>query len=157
MINVLAVKRAELRCGACSSTGKRAEKMLMLTICKLFSVPEDNYELTGLTKSQREVDFFLINRNKEKFQCEVKLMGKGNPESADATIARDTQVFIADTLSDLNKQQLDGLDIKWIGLRDPEGYKKFGSILEELNTPYVIPTDVSDEKISQIIDDVFSS
>jgi len=156
VINVLAVKRLELRGGAWSTTGKRAEKMLMLTLCKLFSVSEDNYELTGLTKSQREVDFFLINRNKEKFQCEVKLMGKGNPESADATIARNTQVFVADTLSDLNKQQLTGLGIKWIGLRDPEGYKKFGTILEELKIPYVIPTGDLNERIPQIFDEIFS-
>lgn len=38
-------------------------------------------------------------------------MGKGNPESADAVIARDSKVFVADKLSDLNKKQLDTLKV----------------------------------------------
>ena len=33
-------------------------------------------------------------------------MRRGNPESADAVIARDSRVFIADKLSDMNKKQL---------------------------------------------------
>ncbi len=33
-------------------------------------------------------------------------MGKGNPESADAVIARESDIFIADTLSDQNEEQL---------------------------------------------------
>lgn len=156
VINVLAVKRAELRGGAWSSAGKRAEKMLMLTLCKLFNVPKDSYELTGLTQSQREVDFFLISEDKEKYQCEVKLMGKGNPESADATIARNTHIFVADTLSDLNKNQLTELGIKWVALRDNEGYKKFGSILHEFKIRYTMPADNLDERIDQILDEVFS-
>ncbi|MBI5682045.1 MAG: CfrBI family restriction endonuclease [Deltaproteobacteria bacterium] len=32
-------------------------------------------------------------------------MGKCNPESADAVIARDSKVFIADKLSETNKRQ----------------------------------------------------
>ena len=36
-------------------------------------------------------------------------MGKGNPESADAIIARNTNVFVADTLSTQNKNQCDEL------------------------------------------------
>lgn len=60
VINVLAVKRAELRGGAWSLAGKQTEKMLMQTLCKLYDVPTANYEFTGLTQSQREVDFFII-------------------------------------------------------------------------------------------------
>ena len=31
---------------------------------------------------EREIDFYLTDKSKD-FLCEVKLMGKGNPESAD--------------------------------------------------------------------------
>lgn len=135
VINTLAVKRAELRGGAWSTAGKQVEKSLMLTLCRLFQVPESHYELTGLTDSQREVDFFLIDRDLNRFRCEVKLMGKGNPESADAIFARESQVFVADKLSDLNKQQADKLQVKWVELRSPYGYQKFKSVLDELNVP----------------------
>jgi hypothetical protein len=32
-------------------------------------------------------------RGGNRYKCEVKLMGKGNPESADAVIARDSRVL----------------------------------------------------------------
>ncbi len=63
-------------------------------------------------------------------------MGRGNPESADAIFARESNVFVADKLSDLNKQQADKLNVKWVELRDENGYKRFGKILEELAIPY---------------------
>lgn len=135
VINTLAVKRAELRGGAWSTAGKQVEKMLMQTLCKLYKVPAENYHLTGLTDAQREVDFFLISRRGKRFQCEVKLMGKGNPESADATIARASDVFIADKLSDLNKTQLDNLGVEWVELRSENGYQKFGAVLKRLDIP----------------------
>ncbi len=47
----------------------------------------------------REVDFKLYNKDRSKvYRVEVKLMSKDNPESADAVIARDTDIFIAYTL-----------------------------------------------------------
>lgn len=151
VINTLAVKRAELRGGAWSTAGKQVEKLLMISLCELYRVPKENYALTGLSESQREVDFFLINENNKSFRCEVKLMGKGNPESADATIARDTDVFIADKLSDLNKDQLNHLEIKWIELRSYEGYRKFGELLQELEIPHV---DFQGE-LNQELDEIF--
>ncbi|MBQ8839233.1 MAG: hypothetical protein IJ005_07940 [Bacteroidales bacterium] len=36
---------------------------------------------------RQRVDFFLKNNDRE-YKCEVKLMGQGNPESADAIITR---------------------------------------------------------------------
>lgn len=135
VINTLAVKRAELRGGFWSSAGKRVEGYLMLTLCELFRVPSVNRSLHGLTDQSREVDFHLINTDGVKYLCEIKLMGKGNPESADAAIARDTQVFVADTLSNLNKTQLTSRNIHWVELRTPDGYKKFFSILQSLDIP----------------------
>lgn len=155
VINTLAVKRAELRGGAWSTAGKQVEKMLMIALCKLYSVPPSNYDLTGLTDARREVDFYLINRDGERYQCEVKLMGKGNPESADATIARATHVFIADKLSDLNKQQLDGLHIRWIELRNPTAHHKFEEVLQELGVPYADFRGDLDTRLQEIFKEMF--
>ncbi|MGI8495592.1 MAG: CfrBI family restriction endonuclease, partial [Pyrinomonadaceae bacterium] len=60
-----------------------------------------------------------------QYKCEVKLMGKGNPESADAIIARDSKVFVADKLSEMNKKQLNSLRVNWIELRSANGFQKF--------------------------------
>jgi hypothetical protein len=140
VINTLAVKRAALRGGLWSTAGKSAEKYLMLTLCKLYQVPENNYNALHFVKDRgkkvdREIDFYLLNNGKE-YLCEVKLMGKGNPESADAIIARDTNVFVADTLSQQNKNQCDQLGVNWVALRDKNGYEKFGEILQKLDIPY---------------------
>lgn len=140
VINTLAVKRAALRGGLWSTAGKSVEKYLMLTLCKLFQVSENNYDAKHFVKDKgkkvdREIDFYLI-KGESKYLCEVKLMGKGNPESADAIIARNTDVFIADTLSQQNKNQCDSLGINWIALRDFDGYKKFKLILEKLGIPH---------------------
>lgn len=64
-------------------------------------------------------------------------MGRGNPESADAVIARDTQIFIADTLSEQNKHQLEALGIKYIELKNNNQIiKDFKNILSYLNIPF---------------------
>jgi hypothetical protein len=136
VINTLAVKRAELRGGAWSTAGKQVEKALMLTLCTLYQVPKENYKLVGRTQEQREVDFYLIDGTGKKYHCEVKLMGKGNPESADTTMARDTNVLVADKLSELNKQQLSVRGVRWIELRSKTGYRKFAEILQELGIPH---------------------
>jgi len=89
VINTLAVKRSELRGGLWSTAGKRVEKPLMQTLCKLYGVPESNYALKIKGKDieeddfEREIDFYLVE-GKNQYKCEVKLMGRGNPESADA-------------------------------------------------------------------------
>lgn len=140
VINTLAVKRAALRGGLWSTAGKRVEKPLMQTLCKLYKVSEENYkaELKGVGGQEdftREIDFYLI-KDGSNYKCEVKLMGKGNPESADAVIARDSKVFIADKLSETNKRQLDSLDVEWVELRDANGFQKFKTVLVRLNIPF---------------------
>ena len=112
----------------------------MLTLCKLFGVDEKYYEINfkqDKTKDfDREVDFYLISNGK-KYKCEVKLMGKGNPESADVVFSRDSKILIADKLSYQNKAQLDSAGILWIELRSKDGWKKFANILETLNIPHI--------------------
>ncbi len=139
VINTLAVKRAALRGGLWSSAGKRVENPLMKTLCKLYSVDTHSYKSKfkkDKTKGfDREIDFYLLKDGKE-YLCEVKLMGNGNPESADAVIARSTNIFIADKLSIQNKNQLEDLGIYWIEMRSENGYQKFQMVLEKIGIPH---------------------
>ncbi len=155
VINTLAVKRAELRGGLWSTAGKRAEKYLMATFCKIFDVPTKYYDQSRVPASMREVDFYLIH-NSKFYRCEVKLMGKGNPESADAIFARESSVFVADKLSDLNKQQAKKLNCEWIELRSVEGYKRFIEVLHRLNIPYKEFIGDIDKKLDDIFEEMFN-
>lgn len=162
VINTLAVKRAALRGGLWSTAGKQTESPLMLTLCKLFNVPNENYSLKPKAKRvksgdvSREVDFFLY-KDANIYKCEVKLMGKGNPESADAVIARDSSVFIADKLSDQNKSQLTSVNVEWVELRDENGFRRFEQILEKFNIPHSELSDNIDSDLNRILEEVFTT
>jgi hypothetical protein len=135
VINTLAVKRSALRGGLWSTAGKQVEKPLMATLCALFQVPQKYYDQGNLPDSQRESDFYLFDDTGKGFPCEVKLMGKGNPESADAVYARNSRVLVANTLSDLNKEQMDENGIFWVELKDTDDYKRFEHALNALSIP----------------------
>ena len=135
VINALAVKRAQIRGGLWSTAGKQTELPFMVTLAKLYNVPPKNYDLKGITDEGREVDFHFVHDNGNRHFCEFKLMGKGNPESADVAIARQTNIFIADTLSQTNKNQLDGLGVHWVELRSDVGFRKLFDILQILGIP----------------------
>ncbi len=159
VINTLAVKRAELRGGLWSSAGKRVEMPLMLTLCHLYKVPEKNYTAKIKGKStkpdfEREIDFYLLDNGKE-YQCEVKLMGRGNPESADAVIARASKIFVADKLSETNKKQRDSLKVNWVELRSDNGYKRFKKVLDNLNIPHADYNGNIDRDLDKIFDEIF--
>ena len=155
VINTLAVKRAALRGGLWSTAGKQVEKPLMTTLCALFRVPLRYFNQSVSSAStgevEREADFYLIDNAGLRHRCEVKLMGRGNPESADAVHARSSQVFVADKLSDLNKAQLDDSDIHWVELRDENGYKRFEQVLTALS----IPCQSFEGDIQAALDEIF--
>lgn len=153
LINTLAVKRAALRGGLWSTAGKRVEKYLMTTLCALFEVPEECYNQNKLPESLREIDFY-INHNNKYFKCEVKLMGKGNPESADAIFARESDIFVADKLSDLNKKQADKLNVNWVELRSENGFMKFEQILTKLKIPHNKNVKNIKTKLKSIVDNI---
>lgn len=155
VINTLAVKRAELRGGLWSTAGKRVEKYLMTTLCKIFDVPIKHYDQSRVPASMREVDFYLIN-DENYYRCEVKLMGKGNPESADAIFARESSVFVADKLSDLNKRQAEKLNCEWVELRNKEGYKRFNQVLTKLGIPHNQFDGDLDKKLNNVFTDMFT-
>lgn len=165
VINALAVKRAAMRGGLWSSVGKKTEVPIMIALCHLHSVARKNYALGDIPKddkgfNEREIDFYLmpdgaLNKD-QRIKCEVKLMGKGNPESADAVIARASKVFIADTLSESNIRQLNGRDVEWIHLKTKNGYRRFGTVLKNLGIPYKPYNGDLEKDIDEIIKKTFS-
>lgn len=154
VINTLAVKRAALRGALWSTAGKKTEKYLMSTLCMLFNVPKENFDQNSVPESMREVDFYLIKGN-NYYRSEVKLMGKGNPESADAIFARESNLFVADKLSDLNKIQADKLNVEWVCLRDANGYKRFTKALDKWEIPYERFEGNLDKKLDKIFEEIF--
>ncbi len=103
---------------------------------------------------EREVDFYLVE-GKNQYKCEVKLMGRGNPESADAVIARDSKIFVADKLSDINKKQLDSLGVEWVELRTNGGFQRFRIVLKHLKVPHKeLPKNI-DQKLEKIFNEIF--
>ncbi len=135
VINTLAVKRSALRGALWSTSGKQVEKPLMITLCALFQVPIKYFDQRNLPESERESDFYLFDETGKDYPCEVKLMGKGNPESADAVFARGGRVLVANKLSETNKQQMDKDGILWVELQTVDGYKRFEHVLKALSIP----------------------
>ena len=160
VINTLAVKRSALRGGLWSTAGKRVEKPLMQTLCKLYGISGNNYSLKIKGKEikeddfEREIDFYLVE-NKNQHKCEVKLMGSGNPEGADAVIARDSKVFVADKLSDTNKKQLNSRKVEWVELRSDVGFKRFETILDHLKIPHEKLPENIDKKLEKVFKEIF--
>lgn len=144
VLNALATKKIALRGGAWSAIGKKIEKPLLIKLCELCGVNPENYNAKNFVRDNskdvdREVDFKLYDKNRKEYRCEVKLMGKGNPESADVVVARDTNVFIADTLSEQNKNQLSQRKIYWLELKNhsrEDIILQFKNILAALNVPF---------------------
>src|SRR3989344_1270038 len=104
---------------------------------------------------EREIDFYLVE-GKNQYKCEVKLMGRGNPESADAVIARDSKVFVADKLSETNKKQLSSLDVEWVELRSDKGFQRFETVLNNLKIPHRKLPDNIDKELEIIFQAIFN-
>ena len=133
VINTLAVKRSAIRGGIWSTIGKQVEKPLMMTLCAIFQVPIKYYDQTNPPDFVRETDFFLRDDAGNSYRCEVKLSGKGNPESSDSAFRRYNHVLIGNKISDKMKKQMDEANIFWVELRSENGYKKFEKLLNELS------------------------
>ncbi len=144
VINALATKKLQIRGGAWSAIGKRVEKPLVDELCKRAGVPEEFIDRRTFHRDRnlpydRETDYRLKSIAGETYRVEVKLMGRGNPESADMTIARDTDIFIADTLSEQSQSQLKERGTEFLTLRDNHRIiQDFTEILDRLNIPHSI-------------------
>ena len=156
VINALAVKRAAIRGSYWSSAGKRVEKPLMETLCRLFSVSDKHFRVKGKAGKkaafEREVDFYLVADDGGEKKCEVKLMGRGNPESADAVIARDSAVFVADKLSGTNKRQLDSLGVAWVELHGDDRFERFAAVLDKFGIPRAKNPDTGEAAVRKAAD-----
>lgn len=159
VINTLAVKRAALRGGVWSTAGKQAEKPLMITLCRLFRVPPKYYDQTNRPKSRRETDFYLKDGNLDFQPCEVKLMGKGNPESLKSALVRIREakddgksfIFVADTLSDENREDLIDSGALWVELNVESGYRNFARVLKALKIPHKPPAGNLSKAVDRIL------
>ncbi|GHT22585.1 hypothetical protein AGMMS49953_01650 [Endomicrobiia bacterium] len=102
------------------------------------------FKKDGTLNFDREVDFKLYDSRKEKeYRVEVKLMGKGNPESADVIYARGTDIFIADTLSEQNRNQLKSENINYIEMKgNLHCVNDFKILLKKLNVPFLLSVDI---------------
>ena len=160
VVNALAVRRAAIRGGAWSTSGKQVESPIMETLCRLFQVNPTHYARRTSTGnvSRREVDYYLIPPVGDEAKCEVKLMGMGNPEGVDGPIARDSRVFIASTLSDARKEELDDRGVLWTELQTHQGFLRFRETLEQLHIPHTAlpPKDDYSEDIERAIRETFA-
>jgi len=154
VINALAVARAAIRGSLWSTAGKQVEKPLMRTLCRLHRVPRRYYAEKASTEHDREVDFYLIGGEGKHYRCEVKLMGKGNPESADAALAREADIFIADKLSEKNKAQLSQRGILWIELRDAKDLSQFAEMLGKLRIPHKAVTGRVESRLDRVLREI---
>lgn len=169
VVSSLAAKRDAMNGGLWSTAGKKVEKPLMLTLCAIYEVAPANYALQIKRDKakkkkidvntdidfEREIDFYLKNTD-NLYRCEVKLMSKGNPESADAVIARGSRVFVANKMSDTNKKQMNSRGVEWVELRQDRGYERFETVLQNLHIPYKKFTGDIDAKLELIFAKIFT-
>jgi hypothetical protein len=153
-INAISVRRAAIRGGAWSTAGKQVEKPLMLTLCKLLEIPKGYYDQKKAPESVREIDFFLFTKDGKPHKCEVKLMGQGNPESADVVDYRDTAILVADRLSDTNKTQLTEKKVNWVAMHDGDTLAQFSKILTKLGIPHTKFKGNLDERLDTVLKDL---
>lgn len=153
VINALAVARSTIRGGAYSSIGFQIEKPLMLTLCKILKVPSQYYENPDeILNSNRQIDFFF-KKNRKIINCEIKLMGKGNPESFDAALARDTHIFIANKISDKGKEEMKKNNVYYLEFRDNNNLiEDFAKILDAFEIPFEKFSGNYKQKIKEIIE-----
>ena len=118
---------------------KISDEKINLDWYKKYFLSKENGNIRDDPKDfDRKVDFKLYGVDGREYRCEVKLMGGGNPESADMVIARDSDIFIADTLSTQNKNQLNRLGISWLELKNHDSadiISHFKEILLRLEIP----------------------
>ena len=132
VINSLAIQRERIRGGKWSSAGKQLERPLMVTLCMMYGVNERHWRFSAPNDAKYQVDF-LLRRGNEEYPCEVKLMGRGNPESAKAVHAQGSRLLVADHLSHQAVESLDEAGIAWVRLAEQSGYRRFGVVLDRFN------------------------
>lgn len=154
MINAMATIKSNIRGGIYSSLGQKIEKPLMLTLSKMLKVPEEYYTEPEEYEDRRQADFHYF-KDTENIKCEIKLMGKGNPESADAAMARYTQILIANKISDSQKEELNRKGILWLETQGNNNLlRDFSDILYKSGIPFTSFEGNYKEHIDEYLDEV---
>ena len=146
IINSLAVKRNQISAGNWAAVGNAAETPLMLTLCKLYHVPDQHFRATRGPDGKYQVDFMLMRQGVE-YRCEIKLNGRGNPESVTGAIARDPRIVLADYISQQNRDKLESSKIQWVDFHEPHGYQRFGEALKAFNIESTPPDNLDQLEI----------
>ena len=142
IINSLAVKRQQISAGMWGAVGFAVERPLMAALCELYQVDRHYYRGGADSDGKFQVDFMLMKAGAE-YRCEVKLNGRGNPESVTQAISRDARLLVADWISDQNRQKLTGSQIHWVCLSDHNSHQQFGKALKSFGIDFVKPDDLS--------------
>lgn len=132
VVNALATRHEAIRGGAWSSIGKALEVPLMESLCLMFGADRRCWRRAEEEESHHQIDFVLQSHGKP-YLCEVKLMGKGNPESAKAAYAHNASLLVGDRISEQAKTYLAKNRIEWVAMAEPSGWKRFGAVLGEFN------------------------
>ena len=153
VVSALAVKYGKLRGGTWSSLGKQAEIPLMETLCELFGVAHRHRRAPGVGEGHHQTDYTLI-KDAMVYRCEVKLSGKGNPEGLPLAPARGARLLVADQMSDQTKQTCVEMNVQWVELAAPEGWKRFGQVLDAFKIPHVERETVSSSELDATLERV---
>lgn len=148
--SALAVKYGKLRGGLWSSLGKQAEVPLMETLCEIFGVADQHRRVPGAGEGHHQTDYTLI-KDAAVYRCEVKLSGKGNPEGLPLAPARGARLLVADQMSDQTKQTCKEMNVEWVELASPDGWKRFGRALDAFKIPRNRREAVSEEELDETL------
>ncbi len=114
---------------------KRLELPLMLTLAKLYQVPAIHYAGTAMAAKTEDVSFCFISRSGVELRCELKLMGKGNPESTESIFSDNSNIVIVDKASETERCELHQFRKHWVELGVAEGYKRMFTVFTYLDIP----------------------
>ncbi|MXX80461.1 MAG: CfrBI family restriction endonuclease [Chloroflexi bacterium] len=151
LINSLAVKRQQISGGFWSAVGMGTERPLLQSLCALYELDEQ-YHRGGIEKDNRYQVDYMLHRSGVEYRCEVKLNGKGNPESVTSAIARDPRILFADFISEQNREKLDSSGIAWIDFSDQRGFRRFRDALLRFKIPHTDPPNL--DRLDDILDEI---
>ena len=155
VVNALAARHEAIRGGAWSTIGKALEVPLMEALCLMFDADEKCWRRAEYQEFPHQIDFVLMSHGRQ-YLCEVKLMGKGNPESAKAAHAHNASLLVADRLSEQAKESLTKNKIEWVAMAESSGWKRFGQVLHEFNIGNDGPRELSelDGVLDRVLDGI---
>lgn len=155
VVNSLATQHDTIRGGAWSAIGKALEVPLMEALCLMFRADARGWRRAEHKEFSHQIDFVLMSHGRQHL-CEVKLMGKGNPESAKAAHAHNASLLVADRLSNLAKESLEKNKIEWVAMAEPSGWTRFGDVLDSFNIEHEQPRGLSelDEVLDRVLEGI---